>query len=268
MLLKGLTVAAAAFAFSLGLALAASPPVRIAPGERVDLRVLLISADGNEPGYGAWKAELDREGVPYDTLVATTAAPLSDAQLADYAASHARYQAVILAGGDLGAVVRNADNTTSYLSAFSDAEWAALAKFERTFGIRQLSDYTAPSPAHGLTAVAGATTDGREAVLTAAGRAAFPYLKGPVKIADDAPDVAETFGYAAKPADPAAWQTLLGEGQGANESAFLGIYTHPDDGREEMVMTVASNQFQNHNQLLRHGMLNWVTRGVFLGYER
>ena len=33
-------------------------------------------------------------------------------------------------------------------------------------------------------------------------------------------------------------------------------------------MTVASNQFQNHNQLLRHGMLNWVTRGVFLGYER
>ena len=33
-------------------------------------------------------------------------------------------------------------------------------------------------------------------------------------------------------------------------------------------MTVASNQFQNHNQLLRHGMLNWVTRGVFLGYQR
>jgi hypothetical protein len=35
-----------------------------------------------------------------------------------------------------------------------------------------------------------------------------------------------------------------------------------------MVMTVASNQFQSHNQLLRHGMLNWVTRGVFLGYQR
>ena len=33
-------------------------------------------------------------------------------------------------------------------------------------------------------------------------------------------------------------------------------------------MTVASNQFQNHNQLLRHGMLNWVTRGVYLGYQR
>ncbi len=33
-------------------------------------------------------------------------------------------------------------------------------------------------------------------------------------------------------------------------------------------MTVASNQFQSHNQLLRHGMLTWVTRGVFLGYQR
>ena len=33
-------------------------------------------------------------------------------------------------------------------------------------------------------------------------------------------------------------------------------------------MTVASNQFQSHNQPLRHGMLNWVTRGVFLGYQR
>ncbi len=33
-------------------------------------------------------------------------------------------------------------------------------------------------------------------------------------------------------------------------------------------MTVASNQFQTHNWALRHGMLTWVTRGVFLGYQR
>ena len=33
-------------------------------------------------------------------------------------------------------------------------------------------------------------------------------------------------------------------------------------------MTLASNQFQTHNQALRHGMLTWVTRGVFLGYQR
>ena len=33
-------------------------------------------------------------------------------------------------------------------------------------------------------------------------------------------------------------------------------------------MTVKSNEFQSHNQLLRHGMLNWVTRGVYLGHQR
>src|ERR1044072_7534139 len=107
----------------------AAPSVQVAPGQTVDLKVLLISADGSEPGYGAWKAELDREGVPYDTLVAyddkgQKAATLTDARLADYEAGHARYQAVILASGDLGHEVTNPDTTKSYVSAFTDAEWA------------------------------------------------------------------------------------------------------------------------------------------------
>ena len=59
--------------------------------------------------------------MPYDTLVAydgqTRAATLTDARLADYADDHARYQAVIVASGDLGHPVTNPDGTTSYLSA-------------------------------------------------------------------------------------------------------------------------------------------------------
>ncbi|MBE2319508.1 hypothetical protein DVA67_026310 [Solirubrobacter sp. CPCC 204708] len=268
MLLKGLAAALAVVATSLAVASAATP-ARIAPGQRVELKVLLLSADGQESGFGAWKAQLEREGVPYDTFVAydqrRRIATLTDARLADYGAQLARYQAVILATGDLGHDVRNADGTVSHLSALTDTEWAALARFERTFGVRRLSDYTAPSAARGLTAVPGAWQDGNPARLTAAGRAAFPYLRGPVTIADDAPGPNEAFGYGAKPVAGAPWLTLL---EGAGETALLGIYTHPEDGREELVMTVASNQFQNHNQLLRHGMLNWVTRGVFLGAER
>ena len=263
------TALVACAALAVPVALAAAPAAQVEPGQRTDLKVLLISADGSESGFAAWKAELEREGTPYDTLVAYTGqaktATLTDARLADYAAKHARYQAVILASGDLGHNVTNADGTTSYLSAFTDAEWATLAKFERTFAIRRLSDYTAPGPAHGLNAAVGASQDGVVGTLTTAGKAAFPYLKGPVAIADDDPTAAETFGYPATPVNGQDWQTLLA---GPNNSAFLGIYTHPDDGREEMVMTVASNQFQSHNQLLRHGMLSWVTRGVFLGYQR
>jgi hypothetical protein len=261
-------MAVAALAVIVPAVLAATP-ARILPTQRVDVKVLLISADGTEPGFGAWKAQLDREGVPYDTFVAYSganrAATLTDATLADYGDNHARYDAVVLATGDLGHNVTNADGTISYLSALSDTEWAALAKFERTFGIRQVSDYTAPSPAHGLNTVAGATQDGNVGTLTATGKAVFPYLKGPVPIANDDAIVAESFGYAASPVNAQNWQTPL---PGPNGTAYPGIYTHPDDGREEMVMTVASNENQSQAQLLRHGMLNWVTRGVFLGYQR
>lgn len=268
MLLKGLAAALATVALSLGVALAATP-ARIAPGQRIELKVLLLSADGTESGFEAWKAQLEREGVPYETFVAfdgqRRAAALTDTRLADYGADVAHYQAVILATGDLGHNVTNPGGTSSYLSALTDAEWAALAKFERTFGVRRLSDYTAPSAARGLTAVPGAWQDGIAAELTPAGKAAFPYLRGRVLVADDAPGGNEAFGYAAQPVAGAPWETLLA---GPAGSALMGVYTHPEDGREELVMTVSSNQYQNHNQLLRHGMLNWVTRGVFLGSER
>jgi hypothetical protein len=248
----------------------AATPNRILPTQRIDVKVLLLSADGTEPGFGAWKAQLAREGVPYDAIVAysgsTKVATLTDDKLADYGANHAKYDAVILTTGDLGHTVNNPGGTTSFLSALTDVEWDRLARFERTFGIRQLSDYTAPTPAHGLNTVGGATQDGSVGTLTPAGRAAFPYLKGTVPIANDDPTVAEAFGYVAAPTSSDSWQTLL-TGPG-NTGAYLGIYTHPDDGREEMVITVASNENQSHAQLLRHGELNWVTRGVFLGYQR
>src|SRR3954447_12506188 len=103
----------------LALAVPAASSARVSPGQRVDLKVLLISADGNEPGFGAWKAALDREGVPYDAHVAFNGqariATLTDGELADYGAGHARYQAVILAGGDLGHQVTNPGGTTSFL---------------------------------------------------------------------------------------------------------------------------------------------------------
>ncbi|WCB95093.1 hypothetical protein DSM104299_03835 [Baekduia alba] len=265
-----LLVALALVAVAVPVVLAAGPN-RIGPGQRLDAKVLLLSADGTEPGFAAWKYELAREGVPFDAVVAYTGAAktstLTDAQLADYGDQHAKYDAVILASGDLGHQVTNADATTSYLSALTDAEWSALAKFERTFGVRQLSDYTAPSPAHGLVTVGGVRQDGKVGTLTATGKDAFPYLKGPLPIPDDDPNPAssEAFGYAGTPVDAANWQTLVSAPGGG---AYLGIYTHPDDGREEMVMTVAGNENQSHVQLLRHGMLNWVTRGVFLGIQR
>ncbi len=228
------------------------------PGQRIDLKVLLVTATGNEPGFAAWKADLDREGVPYDTIVADDAdGTITDAKLADYAANRAYYESVILTDGDLAHAV-TVGSATTYESALTDAEWASLAKFESTFGVRQLSDATQPWDKHGLNFATVTGEQSGTATLTAAGQTVFPYLQGPVPI--DA-----TFGYQATPANPGNFQTLL---TGPAGSSYLGVYTHPDDGREEMVMTVSSNQYMTHNQLLRHGMLNWVTRGVYLGTQR
>jgi hypothetical protein len=121
----GVLAVAAALAATVPVVLAATPN-RILPTQRIDVKVLLVSADGSEPGFGAWKAELAREGVPYDTFVAysgaTKAATLTDDKLADYGANHAKYDAVILATGDLGHNVSNPGGTTSFVSALTDAE--------------------------------------------------------------------------------------------------------------------------------------------------
>src|SRR4051812_9521199 len=254
-------------ALALALVSVASGALAPQPGQRIDLRVLVIGATGSEPTFAAWKAELTREGVPFDAKVADAEAPFTDATFADYADNHARYQAVILASGDLVHQVTNPDGTVSFPSALADSEWTALAKLEQTFGIRQISDATFPSAVHGLN---GPTNTGEQGgntgTLTPAGQSVFPYLKGPVPI-DNPSAAVDAFGYQATPAAqvaPAAFQTLLA---GPNGSAYLGLYTHAD-GREEMVMTVDSNENQLHAELLRHGMLSWVTRGVYLGYQR
>ncbi len=91
------------------------------------------------------------------------------------------------------------------------------------------------------------------------GRAAFPYLAGPVPI-----EGPFAFGFQATPAAGADFTTLVA---GPSGSAYLGINTL-SDGRQEMVNAVTGNASQTHHQLLRHGIINWLTRGVFLGHQR
>ena len=245
-LIIGLVAALAALA---GPASAGTP----FPDQRIDMRVLLLSADGNEPAYQAWRAQLEREGVPFDAIVATQANPITYAQLADGTA-RARYQAVVLATGGLVYF-----DGTSYVSALEASEWDAINEFERTFGIRQVTAFVYPSPAYGLNSpTVGSSMAGIVGSLTPAAQPLFGYLKGQVAFDGNA------WGYQATPVDPASFRTFV---SGPNGSSLVGAYTHPD-GREELVVTVDSNPWMIHAQLLRHGMLSWATRGVYLGSAR
>ena len=247
-------MASALALLAVPVALGATPETP-KPGQRIDMKVLLLTSATTDTTATTWEAALKREGVPYEKLVVGTAGVLTDAKLADYSANRAFYQAVVVAPGNIA--------DPGVLPA---ADLAALTKFQTTFGIRQLSDNTFPNAAHGLGApTSSGSQDGVTANLTDTGRLAFPYLKGPVTIDNVDPAVDESFGYLAQPLNAANFQTLL---TGPGNAAFLGVFTHPEDGREEMVMTLASNEFQTHNHLLRHGMLSWVTRGVYLGHQR
>ena len=62
----------------------------------------------------------------------------------------------------------------------------------------------------------------------------------------------------------ASFDTLV---TGPSSSALVGIYTDPS-GTQEMVETFDQNQNQLQAELLRHGALNWVTRGVYFGDQR
>ena len=160
---------------------------------RIDLRVLVISPDGTDQGLGAWKAALDRSGVPYDVFIATDEPPLTADRLSD-GVDHARYQAVLLSEGDLV----YCEPSVGCFEAFTPEEWEVLDAYQAEFGIRRVSGNTFPTPEHGLiVAPSGGDMSGDRTNLTAAGLAAFPALAGPVDLG------VGTYGYVADP-DPSA----------------------------------------------------------------
>lgn len=229
-----------------------TPASAATPNQRVDLRILVLSANGAEPSFQAWTAALEREGVPFDAIVANSAPPITSSTLTSTSA-HAKYQAIVMATGGLISC-----DVNGCASALSPDEWAAINAFEVEFGIRQVNAYTYPTPEFGLNypSFAGAL-DGTTASVTPTGANAFPYLAGPVPL-----DMG-TYGYLSTPVAGADFQTLV---QAPDGSSLVGVYRH--DGREEMVVTFDGNATQLQTLLLAHGQLRWMTRGVYLGYWR
>jgi hypothetical protein len=251
------TISLSIAASSSVAAITTTPSTTPAPAQRVDLKVLLLGATGSEPSYLAWKAELQREGVPFEAIAATPGhAPITAATLSDTLAGgiqEAKYQAVILATG--GLVVCE----ETCVSALSSGEWEALESYEQSFNVRQITAYVYPSSTYGLNSpTVSGPLDGTVASLTSDGKQALPYLNGPVKIDTG------TYGYQATPISATSFDTLV---TGPGNSSLVGVYTRAS-GVQELVQTFDGNSGQLQSELLRHGELNWVTRGVYLGDQR
>jgi hypothetical protein len=246
---------------AVAVSLASIAPASAAAAQRIDMKVLLLGTSSTEPDFTAWRSALQREGVPFDTIVTSpghasiTAATLSST-LAD-GTQEAKYQAVIVSVAGLPVCGETC------VSTLSQTEWTALEEYEQAFNVRQITGDTFPSATYGLNSpTVSGPFDGVQGTLTTEGKTIFPYLKGPVTMDTG------TFGYQATPlasqVPGASFSTLL---TGPGGSALAGIYTHPN-GIQELVETFNENANQLQAELLRHGALNWVTRGVYFGDQR
>ncbi|MEV6923528.1 hypothetical protein AB0M46_03285 [Dactylosporangium sp. NPDC051485] len=240
-----------------GIVLAQPALAATSAKQRIDLRVLVL--DDGTTGIDTLRAQLDREGVPYDALaLGTDGRPaITPAYLADTVGGvrRAKYQGVVLPNE----------------GAVTGAEATALADFEREFKVRQIDAYTWANPNVGQSTAWSGVLDGATMQVTDAGKAAgFGYLTGPVAIDDRDPAVLESYGYlgVAAPAAGATFTPLVTATPpgGGTRGSVMGVYAH--DGREELAVTLAANRYQTHAMELGHGLITWLTRGVHLGFAR
>ncbi|MEU6231494.1 hypothetical protein [Kitasatospora sp. NPDC047058] len=258
-------VAACAAAVLLAGGLQSSLAHGAATAPRIDLTVLVISDGG--PATAAVAAELKSQGTPYKIVDLNDAnRPVIDAAfLSDTVNGQPR-------GKFQGIVMPNNNPFTA-----GSAEMTALATYEAAFGVRQVDAYTYAQPDVGLNWAANpgymGKLDGVQGQVTGAGLAGpFGYLKGSVPFEDNDPAVDESYGYLATPLAslPAgASFTPLVEAPIPGSTAkgsLVGEYSH--DGRKELVVTFVYNQYQQQYRLLARGIVDWVTQGVHLGYDR
>src|SRR5271166_5938473 len=217
-----LTLVSALAVLALSAASAASA------AQRIDMKVLLLGTSTTEPDFVSWQAALQREGVPFETIITSPGhAPITAATLSDTLANgtpEGKYQAVIVSVGALP------ECTATCVSTLSPAEWTALEEYEHTFSVRQLTGDIYPGSTYGLNSpTSSGALDGTQGALTTEGKTVFPYLKESVGIDTG------TYGYEATPlatqVTGASFQTLV---SGPSGSALVGVYTHAN-GVQEMV---------------------------------
>lgn len=218
-----------------------------------DMKLLVLSVNGTEPGLEALKFFLDYIGTPYD-VVMTLTQPLP----ALFDASRGYYQGIILATGNLGVC----DPTCR--SALSAADWTRMDNYMKDYGVRAVAYYAFPEPRFGLT-FTGTAISTTEAVpafatFTAASSPVFGYLNRANPL-----EIVNSYLYLAS-STPALGETTtpLMTVQGGVVAA---LHTKAD-GREYLALTVDNNPYLTHSMALNYGIFNWVTKGIFIGAKR
>lgn len=222
-----------------------------------DMRILVVASDASDYGLSSARSILDQVGAPYEVLLAAHD-PL-DEQLLYHDNGDGRYQAVILTSNNLAYF-----DGVNWASALTPDEWNTLWAYERHFGVRQVSLNSYPSNypedyGFRFTGIRDTTSTALEARLTPAGRATFDYLQSSAKV-----PIRYAYTYLAE-VDPATTSTQVTPQLVDASGNVLAISSVSSDGRERMALTFAHNPYLLHTQLIAYGLVDWVTKGVFIG---
>ncbi len=221
-------------------------------GQTLDAKLLVLSADGAEPALAAIRQVLDYLGTPYTVWVASrNPGTLTPSALAS--GTHGFYQGVVAATANLST------GATAGASALSAAEWNALYNYEASFAVRQVNWYSYPTTSLGFNSMPvqqDTTLSPVQVTLTPAGQAVFPYVNKTNSLT-----IRDVWAYLAKPAADPRVTPLLIDGAG---NAIAVEQKYPD-GRDFLTVTVDGDPNLIHTLALQYGLINWVTRGVFIG---
>jgi hypothetical protein len=247
-------------------------PDEIITNPQLDMRVLvLLSANVAEGVNLMVLGYLDILGIPYEII--DTSKRIGETALFDAAtlatANHGHYYAVFITSSTVWGL-RTGENPDGLLAA----EREVLDAYERSFNVRRVIWYAYPNATdYGLDNVPMDTTPyltntaSVTATLTVTGTEVFAYLWPTATV-----EITGSWKYLATPA-PGADVTPLLETVGDSPPYVLMAIFRPGDGREHLVFTSGSyymdppgvSNFNLHARILPYGVINWATRGLFLG---
>ena len=217
------------------------------------LRILLVTPSEERASYRAPAAALQRIGVPHDVLLSGSD-PLDRERLYDPEGG-CRYAGVILSHSGLVA-----EDASGWHSTLSEEEWQLLAEYEQSCGAREVIWYARPAAELGLTESGQFDAEASEtATLTAAGAARFSYL-----VPDGAIPIRNVYGYLSAISDPATTVPWL---ESSGGDVLAAVHTRADL-TEVLALTVDSGPSSMHSQLLEFGIVDWLSRGLFIGKRR
>ncbi len=232
----------------------AGPPV--APHGGVNLNVLVVT-DGTPP-VDAIRQQLISEDMP------STVINLRDSSRPVITRA---FLARTVPGGTKGGNFDGIVLPGAAPAGLSTAEEAALSWYESTFGVRQVDAYAPPMPDIGMKAPGyGGPLSGTVGVTKAGARAGFGYLNGSFPFSGG-PGQAP-FGYLAQPVQGGGATPLLTAAIPHRSGRGTLVWQYDSAGRQQLGLGFGYGYDNPQFRYLAHGIVDWLTRGVNLGYWR